>query len=225
MTSISSTAPSLALCLIARDEEAFIEGCLRSAAEVVDELVVLDTGSSDTTRAIAATHGASVYRFEWCDDFAAARNAALAHVTADWVLILDADERLATGAGATIQAVIANEDFDAAFLELHDAAATDATMEDVLSGESRIGNPILLPRLFRRCGNLRWSGVVHETTSQWLMERPERVATTGARIVHYGAVPEHRAALEKSSRNRRLLERRVIEEPDHPEPHRYLARS
>ena len=84
--------PRLALVMIARNAADSIARCLESVKPHVDEMIVLDTGSTDATASIASTMGARVYHFEWVDDFSAARNEALAHSSADWNLILDADE-------------------------------------------------------------------------------------------------------------------------------------
>src|SRR5262249_7770815 len=91
---LPSGKPRLSVCLITRDEEAFLARCLNSIRSVADQIVVVDTGSQDRTIQIAQQFGAEVYHFPWCDDFAAARNTALEHATGDWVLILDADEEL-----------------------------------------------------------------------------------------------------------------------------------
>ena len=88
----------LALVMIARDEARAIARTLESARPHVDRMIVLDTGSVDATREIARAAGAEVHGFAWTDDFAAARNAALAHSDADWNLVLDADEWIAGGA-------------------------------------------------------------------------------------------------------------------------------
>ena len=88
----------LALVMIAKDEARAIGRTLESAAPHVDQMIVLDTGSSDATAQIARAAGAEVHTFAWCDDFAAARNAALVHSDADWNLILDADEWIEGGA-------------------------------------------------------------------------------------------------------------------------------
>ncbi|WP_373537450.1 tetratricopeptide repeat protein [Microcoleus sp.] len=85
---------NLTLCTIAKNEEATLSRTLDSVKGVVDEMVVVDTGSGDRTREIARESGARVYDFEWCDDFAAARNESLKHARGDWILVLDADEVL-----------------------------------------------------------------------------------------------------------------------------------
>jgi len=84
----------LALVVIARNEARCIARCLESARPHVDRMILLDTGSTDDTVAIAERCGAEVHHFTWCDDFAAARNAALGHSDADWNLVLDSDDWL-----------------------------------------------------------------------------------------------------------------------------------
>src|SRR5262245_57509130 len=84
--------PLLSLTMIVRNEEESLDRCLASARGLADELIVVDTGSTDRTVEIARAHGASVHHFKWCDDFAAARNVALRHATGQWCLHLDADE-------------------------------------------------------------------------------------------------------------------------------------
>src|SRR5438445_7891865 len=97
MTTKNKIQPTITLCVIARDEEALLAECLDSARPYVDKMVVLDTGSTDRTMDIAREHGAMVAQFTWCDDFAAAKNAALDLATSDWILFMDADERLNEG--------------------------------------------------------------------------------------------------------------------------------
>ena len=81
-------------CLIIRNEEAFLEGCLRSISGLVDEIVVVDTGSTDSSIEICRRNGARVLEWAWRDDFAAARNVGLEAANSDWLLYIDADERL-----------------------------------------------------------------------------------------------------------------------------------
>lgn len=215
--------PRLSLCLIVRDEEEMLPGCLASVRGSVDEIVAADTGSTDGTRALLVAAGARVVDFPWCDDFAAARNAALAAATGDYVLVLDADERLAAGAGAELARVARAGGLDCGLLPLHHASGLDARPEDVLAGRARLIEPVLLPRLLRRAEDLRWTGIVHEGVQDWLARPGRLVRTLDAPIVHYGAVPGWRAARGKHERNLRLLEARCRLEPDDPTARAYLA--
>lgn len=218
---------ALTLCMIVRDEAAFLADCLDSVLGLVDSIVVVDTGSTDATIAIAESKGAKVVRHVWNDDFAAARNAALAHVPRGknrYILVLDADERLAPGAIAVLRKAIQRADFDLGLLPLHDASALGASLADVVSGSARRGEPVALPRLLRFDEKLRWEGCVHEQVTTWSQEPGRRIACIEAAIVHFGAVPELRTARSKAERNRRLLERRAQEEPGNPNVRAYLAR-
>jgi len=209
--------------VIAKDEAEMIGECLRSATSAVDEILVLDTGSTDRTVQIAQEHGAQVISFEWIDDFAAARNAALAQARGQWVLVLDADERLAPGAATAIRAAIRRDNFDCGMLPLHDASTLGASHAQVLDGTHRRGEPVLLPRLLRRTHDLRWTGVVHENIACWLTAPGRRLKALPASIVHYGAVPEIRESRAKNARNLRLLRRRVQMEPEDISARTYLA--
>ena len=90
----ASIRPRLSLCMIVRNEEKRLPRCLASAMPWAGETIVVDTGSTDGTIALAERAGARVLHFAWRDDFAAARNHALAAATREWVLVLDADEIL-----------------------------------------------------------------------------------------------------------------------------------
>lgn len=218
---------ALTLCMIVKDEEAFLGACLESVAGLVDSIVVVDTGSRDRTQAIARAQGATVVEHVWNDDFAAARNAALAHVprTKDrFVLVLDADERLAPAAANAIRAALARNDLDLGMLPLHDACALEAKPRDVVEGRARRGEPVRLPRLLRFTDDLRWEGVVHEQVKTWALREGRRIRPVDAAIVHYGAVPSLRKDRAKDDRNRALLERRAQSEPHDPFVRAYLAR-
>lgn len=210
--------------MIVKDEEAMLGGCLASAEGLVSQLLIVDTGSTDSTVAIAEAAGAEVIDFPWCDDFAAARNAALSAVRGDWILMLDADERLAPGAARAIRQAIAGGALDCGFLPLLDADRTSATAAEVLSGDALKGDPILLPRLFRNCDQFRWEGLVHESVGAWLERGPKRCVRIEAPLIHYGNVESLRAEQGKGDRNFRLLQRQVSLQPDSPTARGYLAR-
>lgn len=215
---------SLALAMIVKDEEAMLADCLSSVQGLAGQLVVVDTGSTDKTAEIARSAGAQVVDFPWCDDFSAARNAALAHITSDWVLMLDADERLGPGAAAAIREAIASDSLDCGFLPLLNASRLDALPADVLSGAALRGEPTLLPRLFRRSPELRWEGIVHESVGAWIEQGPQRCARVNAPIIHLGNVESFRVDQGKSERNLRLLRKQVELQPDSPPARAYLAR-
>ncbi len=212
----------ITLCAIARDEEDMLPGCLSSAEGAVDAMVVVDTGSTDDTKAVAERAGAHVLHHPWKDDFSAARNAALEHVRDGFVLVLDADERLGPGAAEALRAAVTEDRIDCGRLPLHDADTLEATPEEVLSGSSRCGAPLLLERLLRYTPDLRWEGVVHEHVTSWALAG-RRIGTVEAPIVHYGAVPSLRERRGKSTRNLRLLERACRLEPENAVFRTYLG--
>jgi len=213
----------ISLCMIVRDEQDMLPDCLASVAGAVDEIIVVDTGSVDGTVDIAKAAGARVIHFTWCDDFAAARNAALPEARGQWVLMLDADERLAPGAGSALRAAAEKGDLDCGMLPLYDANRLDASPAEVLSGSARTAPPVLLPRMFRRTGDFCWQGMVHETPVEW-MTAPGRVfREVGAPIIHLGNVETYRAERGKSRRNLLLLEQQCEREPDNPTARGYLA--
>ena len=136
--------PSLSLCMIVKDEEEMLPDCLKSVKEWVDEMIIVDTGSTDKTIDIAGSFDAKVLNFEWVNDFSAARNFALSHVTSDYVLVLDADERLGPGSGSKVRQVINDTSFHMGLMSLHQASSVDASLESVAKGEERLGSPVLL---------------------------------------------------------------------------------
>src|SRR5262245_11774107 len=87
-------AQRVSLCMIVKNEEDNLPACLGSVADIVDEMVVVDTGSTDRTKEVAERFGARVYDFEWVDSFAAAANESLCRATGDWIFWLSADEWL-----------------------------------------------------------------------------------------------------------------------------------
>ncbi|MEM7412721.1 MAG: glycosyltransferase [Myxococcota bacterium] len=211
----------LTLCMIVRDEAENLPACLESVQGLCDAMVIVDTGSRDDTPAIARSFGAQVIEHPWNDDFSAARNAALPFVETEFLLVLDADERLGGDAQRVIREAIAANDFDLGQLPLSHAKRLEAVPAKVLSGEERLGEPVRVPRLIRRDADFRWEGRVHESVDEWA--KPRVVRDVEAPIVHYGACEAARTARDKNGRNLRLLERRAAEEPRHPSVQAYYA--
>ena len=83
--------PTISLCMIAKNEDADLANCLDSVKDIANEIIIVDTGSTDKTKAIAKKFNAKIFDFKWVDDFSAARNESLKHAAKEWILILDAD--------------------------------------------------------------------------------------------------------------------------------------
>ena len=199
----------LSLSMIVRDEEAQIEDCLRSVKDFADEMVLLDTGSVDGTISLAQACGARVERMEWPGDFAPARNAALEHVSGDWVLVLDADEKLRSEAIPQLKALMAQPDVLVINLLRHELGAAMAPYSNV-------------SRLFRRHPRIRWSKPYHsmidESVNALLTEEPGwRVANcTEPALLHEGYRPDLLAGSDKAERLRQSMESWLKDQPDDP---------
>ena len=186
----------IALVLIARNEARCIERCLVSARAWVDEMWVLDTGSTDATAALAARCGARVAHFGWADDFSAARNAALALTDADWCLVLDADEWIVRGG----EAIAALRTQEPAFIgQISVASSFDTAQGSV--GEA----PSWLPRVLPR--GVRYEGRVHEQPQSTLPR--QRLPLLVGHDGYLGAQRAH-----KQGRNQTLLQLALATQPD-----------
>jgi len=220
----ASTRPRVSLCMIVRDETTMLPDCLASVRGAVDEVVVVDTGSVDDTPQVARAAGAIVVHRPWDDDFAAPRNLAITVATGDWILVLDADERLTRGAAKIIRRAVERVDIDCGLLPLHNAADAEADIEAVRRGRGRASEVSFLPRLLRRTDDLAFEGVIHENVSQWLHRRSSRIRLLdGADIVHLGYASTVQAARQKYLRDVTLLEKAIAEDPDDPSYYGYLA--
>ena len=195
--------PPISLCLIVRNEEANLPACLAPLVGLVDEVVVVDTGSTDATRQVATRLGARVVDFPWVDSFAAARNEALRQADGDWVLWLDADDRIDEVNRSRLQAVLAG-------LREEEVAYLMWTRLLWSSGRSTTVDHV---RLFRKRPQVRWKYRVHEQLlwgEDWLaiQARPSEVV-----FEHLG-YQDAGQMRRKEERNLRLLE---LDLPDHPE--------
>lgn len=149
--------------MIVKNEEIALPQCLSSVKNVVDEIVVLDTGSTDRTVEVAKQFSAKVYYFEWCNDFSAARNHALRHVTGDWILVLDADEILGQEIVPHLKQAINNDRY----------LLINLLRQEVGAAQSPYS---LVSRLFRRHPSIYFSrpyhALVDDSVSQVLSQEP-----------------------------------------------------
>lgn len=210
---------SLALCMIVKNEEEMLGGCLESIKDVVDEMIVVDTGSTDNTKQIARAHGAKVFDFEWINDFAAARNFSKAQTDCDYVMALDADERFHSIQGQSLRDSLSNQDAPVCFIRLSPADSITDTVEDVLEKAEQTSGFTFLPRILKNIDDNDWVGRVHEAPSN------TRGATyINVDIVHLGHDKEYRIEHKKGERNLRLLEEILKDDSDQfPLFYSYLA--
>jgi len=199
---------TLSLCMIVKDEEEMLPRCLAAVRDHVDELVVVDTGSSDRTREIALEYGANLIDFAWTGSFSDARNVSFDAATGDWLMFLDADEVLVEGDGERLRA-LTGQTWREAFYLLE--TNHTGTLED---GTAVTHNAL---RVFRNRPGLRFEGRIHEQIAHHLPAYlPERLHVSDVRIDHYGYLGAVRDAKEKSRRNIELLERQVAEGVETP---------
>ncbi|HKK69965.1 MAG TPA: glycosyltransferase [Candidatus Krumholzibacteria bacterium] len=197
---------SLSLCMIVKDAEDTVGRAIKSALAVVDEVVVVDTGSTDNTRLIVEGYGARVIDHHWHDDFSAARNAGLSAAYGDWILILDADEVLETIRPVEIGRLLADEDAVAYYARLRDeSSGRGSTVHDKV-------------RLFRNHPDIRFRYPIHEQVTPSIAQIAQRTGgeflPSPLSIVHYGSPDDD----DKSTRarNQRLLHRAIDQYPDEP---------
>lgn len=197
----------LSLCMIVRNEAENLPQCLESVRSLVDEQIILDTGSTDDTVAIAQSLGATVAHFPWNGNFSDARNEALRYVTQDWVLVLDADETLVEEAVPLIQQAIQAEDVLVVNLLRHEVGATQSPYS-------------LVSRLFRRHPDIHFNRPYHaliDDSVLALMQREPQwkvVDLPGVAVRHVGYEPVAIAQQDKAARARAAMEGYLAQHPD-----------
>jgi len=196
----------VSLTMIVKNEEAHLATCLGSVADLVAEIVIADTGSTDRTKEIAAGFGAKVIDFPWVDSFAAARNESLRHATGDWVLWLDADKYLDAENRDRLRALFSSlgQENIAYTLRQH------SFLEE--AGQAAVVDQV---RLFPRHPDLRWRYRVHEQILPSLHGLGADLRPTEV-VVHHTGFTELPKQGPKVDRNLRLLQLDLL---DHPEDH------
>ncbi len=194
---------TVSLCLIARDEEATIGMTIKSVLALVDEVIVVDTGSKDNTRIIAEGYGARVLEIAWDDDFSSARNAALNEALSDWVLVLDADEFLQPVRPVEFQRL------------LHDPSAAGYRLRMASPiGEETTANASMV-RLFRNHPDVRYTFPIFEQVTDslnwWAEKENLLIKETDLTVVHETGESKNQA--RKRERNQRILRKAMQEYP------------
>lgn len=187
---------TISLCMIVKNEEKNIRRCLQSVANEVDEIIIVDTGSTDDTVSIAKEYGAKVYFHKWNNNFSDARNASLDRATKNWILFLDADEEIEHEEFLKLKKILSlNQNLEAFHLRL----------VNIISNAD-IGDAIVL-RVFKNKPEYRFEGKMHEQIVKSVenLSGQGSIGATDVRIKHYGYDPELTNIEEKQQRNIDLL--------------------
>ncbi|MGR3311300.1 MAG: glycosyltransferase [Candidatus Brocadiales bacterium] len=219
MISLVHEQPSVSLCMIVKNEEKTLSRCLESVKFLVDEMVIVDTGSTDKTVEVAKGYGAKVLHKDWTDNFAEARSYAIKHVTGKWILQLDADEELEKASTSELIEIVKNKDIDGVYCIIK-------SIESNASHSSQFYNL----RLFRNIPGIYYEGIVHETPIIG-----GKTVFSGIRITHHacashpslpsgGGEMESRRT-EKLERYKISLIKQLENNPDDLRTHYYLAKT
>lgn len=205
VSGLSRPQQRISLCMIVRDEEDNLGRCLRSVESVVDEIIVVDTGSVDATVEIAQRHGARVLHEEWKGDFSGPRNLGIDAASGEWILVLDADEEL-MGAGDLRGLVESADDLEGFYLREVSYTGTEGTVEGVVHGALR---------LFRNRPQYRYDGALHEQISTKLEGEIGTVTrfVGSPEIIHYGYLTDAVEGREKTKRNREIALQEALRNP------------
>ncbi len=192
----------LTLAMIVKNEEQFLPQCLASVQNAVDDMVIVDTGSTDRTIEIAQSFGARVIQIDWPNDFAQARNVGLGAVKTPWVLVMDADEELVADDMPVLENAIKAPTADAYNVRI---VSVMERAEDI--SESYV------TRIFRSHPAIRFEGAIHEQVFYALSRAHQNLVSLNLRLIHKGYLSSVFVARNKADRNLRLLEQHVEKNP------------
>lgn len=212
----------LSVCMIVRNESQHLPKALSSVTVIASEIVVVDTGSTDDTVAIATAMGAKVLHFEWIDDFAAARNAAIEVATQPWILSLDADQQLTSDSSKVLAKALERTDCMAQVVTI-DLYGPSTLNPSQTMGKSEVELAFKSLRLFRNHSQIRFSGRVHEDVSKSLLSMGQgHWPDSGVVLADHGYVQAEERD-RKRKRNLLLLRRVHQEQPNEIFPAYKLA--
>ncbi|MBI3535772.1 MAG: glycosyltransferase family 2 protein [Deltaproteobacteria bacterium] len=187
----------ISLCMIVKNEEKILFKSLNSVKNLVDEMIVVDTGSSDRTKEIADSFGAKVFDFKWIDDFSAARNYSISKSSGDWILILDADEYLI------------EDDFESIRKCINDNSKDVYCLKWQFLNEKKTGFKSFKVGLFRNKIGIRYQGLAHEEILKGIDS--SRWSTIEATIFHEPALDRQK---DKEAYYYELVKRQLALEPE-----------
>ncbi|OOM78463.1 glycosyltransferase [Clostridium sp. BL-8] len=196
----------VSLCMIVKDEEEYLPKCLDSINDIVDEIVIVDTGSADKTVEIAKNFGAKVYYFKWNNNFSEARNESLKYATKDWIFILDADDELTMESKENFKMLINSELDEKAIYHFETLSYYGSSIEK----DNIAVN--LNPRLFKNNRGIHYEGEVHNQLIS--SEGDYNAVCKEIKIYHYGYIDKRIASKDKRNRNIYILNEQIKKNPN-----------
>lgn len=219
---------TLSLCMITKNEEEWLEKCLESCKDFVDEIIVADTGSTDRTKEIAGKYSCNIFDVEWRDDFSAARNESIKHATKEWIIYLDADEIISVKDWKKLKELLKSKDSDAYLLHqrnytfdknLFGWQPNDEYPE--CKGSGFFISPIT--RVFRNNKSYSFIYKVHETVDRSILDKKDAIKNSKIPIHHYGYLKDHMFIVEKRDKYLKLGLSQIKETPSNPRPYYEVA--
>jgi len=185
--------------MIVKNEENNLIRCLESVKDIVDEIIIVDTGSTDSTVDIANRYGAKVFFYEWNNNFSDAKNLSLEHATGDWILMMDADDELEEADKPKLLKLLENKDIDVYFLETLSYVGKKPGLDMVCN---------LNVRLIRNHRGYIFKGAIHEQiTCEICNSDKKRIRTEKVKFYHYGYLEKNIIEKNKRDRNMKILKK------------------
>ena len=206
--------PTLSLAMIVKNEQYNLYTCLYQVCDIVDEIVIVDTGSTDKTVEVAEQFNASVYHYKWNENFSAARNFSLKKCNGKWILVLDADEFIDSPMKYKVRELIDRNDFVGFNFEQFSYLNKDVTPDFRLM-------PVL--RLFPNHPSLRFKGMVQEKIICNDMKLNFKEINSSVRIWHYGFIDVFHPVKEKYKRDLNIYLRNLKRNPKEPYIYFFIA--
>lgn len=194
----------ISACIICKNEEKNIERCLRSLDGAVNEIILVDTGSTDNTISLAKKFKVNIYNYKWEDDFSSARNFSLDKAKEEWALIIDCDEELTKESIPLLKDLSTNKQFE----------GFGVIVSNIIGGMESYSVQSL--RLFRNKKEYRFHSPIHEQVGDRIVNAKGQYAVLSSKIkfIHYGYEHDEKLEFEKTQRNLRLLNKVKEEERD-----------
>ncbi len=219
----------ISLCMIVRNEEKCLKNCLNSVKELVDEIIIVDTGSTDRTKEIAEKFTDKIFDFKWNNDFSDARNFSILKATKEWILILDADEVIAGKDHEKIRDSIKSNRANAFIFNLRNYVNDKGVSGLILSrndeyAESKLATGFTISKVLRFFKNKGYyfEGKIHETLNNSIKKLNDKIFGTDIVIHHFGELDKKRY-LDKKKTYIELLKERINKKDFKEKPEDYIC--